>query len=64
MYVRKNNAAFLNALSEEGSRAEILEWLYRVYDESIEKSREIKRLEYLVADEKAISDMLRKKLDQ
>lgn len=37
--------AYLNALSEEGSRAEIFEWLCRIDKENDELRAKVKRLE-------------------
>lgn len=36
MYHAKNNAAFINAIAEEGTKAEAVEYLQRTYDELCE----------------------------
>lgn len=44
MYQKRHNAAFINAIGEEGTRAEAIEWLQRTWDECCDLRKQLRDL--------------------
>ena len=44
-YLAKHNAAFINAIAEEGTKAEAIEWLQKTWDDYVDLKKEVESME-------------------
>jgi hypothetical protein len=59
MYHAKNNAAFINAIHEEGTKAEAVEYLQRTYDELCEAKSKLDGVQAALKRDQAERDKWR-----
>lgn len=44
-YTPKHNAAFINAIADEGTKEEAIEWLQKTWDDYVDLKKEVESME-------------------